>query len=83
MLLSGAGQGLVLGGEDAEVLAVALCPLEDLVRGEVRTLVGEHAGEHLAGALLGDRAVVSCGGIRVEARVDVEHVGLAPAVAAT
>ena len=45
------GQGLVLGGEDAEVLDLALCPLEDLVRGEVCALVGEHAGEHLARAL--------------------------------
>ena len=51
LLLSGAGQGLVLGGEDAEVLCLALGSLEGFVRGEVRALVGEHAGEHLAGAL--------------------------------
>ena len=59
MLLSGAGQGLVLGREDTEVLDVELCPFERLVRGKVRTLVGEHAGEHLVRALLDERAVMS------------------------
>ena len=35
LLLRGAGQSLVLGGEDTEVLDVALCSLEDLVGGKV------------------------------------------------
>ena len=78
------GEGLVLCGKDIEVLGLALCPLKGLVRGEVRTLIGEHAGEHLARVLGRDRAVVSCRGIWVEGRVDIEHVGLASTrVAAT
>ncbi len=49
--VGGASQGFVLGGEDTEVLGVALCPLEGLVRGKVGGRVGEHTGEHLARAL--------------------------------
>jgi hypothetical protein len=71
LLLGCLSKRLVLGSEKTEVVCLALCPLQGLMSRKVGTLVGEHSGEHLAGALLDERAVVSCGGVGVEGRVDV------------
>jgi hypothetical protein len=47
LLLSGAGERLVLGGEHAEVLCLTLCSAQRFVGGQIRTFVSEHAGEHV------------------------------------
>ena len=51
LLLGGAGQRLVLDGEDGEVLCTALYSAQRLVRRQIRAIIGEHAGKHFSRAL--------------------------------